>query len=722
MRSATHSLLPRWLPALLVFAAAALLWVGYTGRWSRDAWTTPDDFVGDPCEIYARVRLAMDDPLQPLLGYTTAARLAAPFGADWGQYPISDGPTFALAGLLGRLVGPVAAVNLLGCALIAAAALSFFVCARRLRWRSEWAACAALLFAFSNYHLRWLITLSFAQTWTLPPLLLLCALATRPAPIIASSRRRTLALAAALGLWIGLGNPYFVFFAGCIIGGAVALNRLRRAPWARLAPLALLTATMGLAVVLGHWAFFAAKFDGSASADQFNRGYTGAELYALKPLDLVVPPEDHRSHLLRDLGRIYASDTALKGEPFYNYLGLVGLAGLALLAFTALHRVARPAAHRRVPEAALGALWGGLLATVGGGTAALALAGIDWFRASNRIGVFFSLWALFTLFGALHRATLSRPRWVAVALAGLIGMAGWFEQTPWFNHAAARRRAAAALAADRATVAALEQVTGPHAMLFQLPFAPFPEAGRIGRMPDYEHFRPFLVSEHLRLSYGGLRGAASWEAATSRLAAPELVARLQEAGFGALWLDQRGYGDDALLAQLRRLGLPEIPSARPEIVVFRLQPQSPAHVPKLDDPRLLPHWSAATENPPAGQPWLLDLGGWSPTERAAGRLWRWARREARVGLDWEGPPRDGELCFIVNSAADAPLSIRCDGSELGTIALQGGHRREVRLPCSLKSGFQQLTFHYSGRLRRLGRDSRQIGFMVENLEWVSRPD
>ncbi|MBK8477433.1 MAG: hypothetical protein IPL39_14365 [Opitutaceae bacterium] len=382
-------------------------------------------------------------------------------------------------------------------------------------------------------------------------------------------------LGAALGLWLGWSNPYFVFFAGCLIAGAIALHRLRRAPWARLAPLALLTATMGLALVLSHWAFIAAKLGGKTGTDQFDRGYTSAELYALKPLDLVVPPEDHRSHLLRDLGRIYASDTALKGEPFYNYLGLVGVAGLALLAFTALRRVARPRANRRVPEAALGALWAGLLATVGGGTAALALAGVDWFRASNRIGVFFSLWALFTLFGALHRATLPRPRWLALALAALLGVAGWFEQTPWFDHSAARRRSGAAIAADRATVAALEQAAGPRAMVFQLPFVPFPEAGRTGQLADYQHFRPFLASEHLRLSYGALRSPVSWEAATARLTAPELVARLQEAGFGALWLDRRGYTDEALLTQLRSLGLPEIPCARPEIVIFRLQPQAP---------------------------------------------------------------------------------------------------------------------------------------------------
>ncbi len=720
MRPPSHPFLSRLAIPLLVAVAAALLWIGYTERWSTDAWRTPEGYEGDPAEIFARVRASIDDPLQPLFGYDELARLAAPFGADWGGYPISDGPTFALAGLLGRAVGPFAAVNLLGCALIAAAALSFYLCARHLRWRPEWAACAALLFAFSNYHLRWLVTLSFAQTWTLPPLLLLCASAARPAPVVGGDRRRVLLLAAALGVWLGWGNPYFVFFAGCVIAGAFVLNRLRRAPWHRLAPLGLLVAAMGVSVVVAHWAFFAAKLSGTGGTEQFDRGYTGAELYALKPLDLVIPPEDHRSHLLRDLGRIYASDTALKGEPFYNYIGLVGLAGLALLALVALRRAARPSPTRRVPEAALAALWCGLLATVGGGTAALALAGIDWFRASNRIGVFFSLWALFFLFGALHRATRSRPRWIALCLAATISVAGWFEQTPWYGYESARAAAAVKLAADRATVAAIEQTAGRDAAVFQLPFVPFPEAGRTARLADYEHFRPYLVSDTLRFSYGGLRGpaATNWTAATARLAAPEMVARLQDTGFGVLWVDRRGYADnaDALLAQLRAFGLTEIPTARAdEIAVFRLQPRTPALAPNLGDARILPLWDPFAANPSDASPWMLDCGNWSPAERAPGRVWRWARRTATLGLDWRGPATDAELRFTANSAGDARLVIRADSREIGHVDLLGGRRLDCRVPLRLEPGLQRLTFEYPGRLRRLGRDSRQIGFMVENL-------
>jgi phosphoglycerol transferase len=719
MRSPLSPSLARSAWPLFVVLATVLLWTGYTSRWDLTAWRMPDDFGGDPCEIFARVRIAMDDPLQPLVGFTHIARLGAPFAADWSVYPVGDGPTFALAGLLARAIGPFASLNVLGCALLAAAALSFHLCARRLGWRPEWAACGALLFAFSNYHLRWFITLSFTQTWTLPPLLLLCASAARPAPPAPGSRK-LLGLGAALGVWLGFGNPYFVFFAGCIVLGTAGLGRLRRAPWRRLAPLAAFLGAMGFAVLLAHWAFFAAKLTGTPGTEQFDRGYTGAELYALKPLDLVIPPADHRSRLFRDIGQVYSAFSALKGEFFYNYLGLVGIGGLVLLAFAGLRAVARRDSRRRVPDAVHGVLWCSLIATVGGGTAALALCGVDWFRASNRIGVVFSLWALLFLFGALHQAMRGTSRWFTLTAAAAIGAAGWFEQTPWSNFVQTRVEIAAKLAADRTTVATLEHTVGAEARVFQLPFVPFPEAGVTVKLRDYEHLRPFLASAGLHFSYGMLRGReeSDWCAATARLSAAAMIERLQATGFAALWIDRRGYADNAvaLLTQLRALGLAEIPTARADdVTVFRLQPRSPALAPDRKDARVITLWNPQAV-PAADQPWLLARTGWWPVELAPNRAWRWGKHEARVRLDWDQPGAvAGELRFIANSVADGQLTIRHETRVLGTVRLTGSQPREYTLPCPLEPGSHELTFEYDGRLRRYGRDQRQIGFMIENL-------
>jgi phosphoglycerol transferase len=44
------------------------------------------------------------------------------------------------------------------------------------------------------------------------------------------------------------------------------------------------------------------------------------------------------------------------------------------------------------------------------------------------------------------------------------------------------------------------------AMIFQLPFVPFPESPKVGKMFDYDHARGYLHSEGLRWSYGAMQG------------------------------------------------------------------------------------------------------------------------------------------------------------------------------------------------------------------------
>jgi phosphoglycerol transferase len=171
-------------------------------------------------------------------------------------------------------------------------------------------------------------------------------------------------------------------------------------------------------------------------------------------------------------------------------------------------------------------------------------------------------------------------------------------------------------------------------MAFQLPAAPFPEAGRIVGMPDYEHALPFLTTSSLRFSYGNLRTSSAhrWERHIARLPAPEMIAALQQAGFAALWIDRRGFADEAvpLIAALRAAGLRElpVPAALP-LNVFRLAPAESPTMPDLADPRLHDAWDD-TAPPAHGR--LYVLRGWYPPERDGARRWRWASRAAEAGL------------------------------------------------------------------------------------------
>ena len=719
MRPASSPFLPRWLlPGLIAFGAF-LLWISATGRWSARDWTVPEDFGGDPLEIYTRAQIAAEDPVAALRGFPHVERRGAPFGADWSGYPVSDGPAFALTGLLARGLGPFAAVKLMSALFIAAAAVSFYLCARHLRWRPEWAAAGALLFAFTNYQLRWAVTLSLVQTWTLPPLVLLCGYATRRAlPPVAS--RRWLLMAGLLGAWMGCGNPYFVLFGGLVAAGAVGMNRLRAARWARLRPLGLYLAALTAFCTLVHLPLLLRAAGSAAASAQFHRGFAAADLYAFKPLDLLVPPAEHRLAALGAVGRRYVTESALQGEFFYNYLGLAGLAGLVWLLAVAVRRTVQTGPRPPVPEAALGVLACTLFAMVGGANSLAAFAGFDWFRASNRSGVFLSLWALFFLCGQLQRFTVGRSRRFTITLAAVIGVAGLWEQVPLLDASAVRRAFAPQVEADRRTVASLEQTLGRSARVFQLPVVPFPEAGRLFDLGDYEHFRPFLAPSSLRFSHGALRGTAAgrWAARLAVLPTGEMLAALNQAGFAALWIDRRGFPDRAaaLLERLRAANLTELPTPRaPDIVVLRLTPGPATTLPDLDDPRLDEPWDSG---PPAAadQPALQALADWYPLERTEGRAWRWAGRRALLGLHCPAAAPALALQFRVGSLAKGRLVLSERGHVMWENNLPGGPPVETVVKLALGAGGHRLEFTFEGEpVQPSPTDTRRLGFCIENL-------
>ncbi len=157
-----------WLQGMVVVLLTMLLVGGLFQRFSWSDWGRPQWLEGDPLEVYARVKLAGEQPGHALFQFNRIERLGAPVGADWSAYPVPDRLVFVLTGLFSRAVGLIAAVQLIAALILGLNAASFYWCARWLRCRAEWALAGALLFAFANYNVRWGITLSLSQTFVCP--------------------------------------------------------------------------------------------------------------------------------------------------------------------------------------------------------------------------------------------------------------------------------------------------------------------------------------------------------------------------------------------------------------------------------------------------------------------------------------------------------------------------------------------------------------------------
>src|SRR6202011_3378560 len=91
----------------------------------------------------------------------------------------------------------------------------------------------------------------------------------------------------------------------------------------------------------------------------------------------------------------------------------------------------------------------------------------------------------------------------------------------------------------------IEAVVPPGAMLFELPYQGFPEAGPVQAMADYEPLRPYLHSHALRWSYPAMRGRADarWIREISGHAPARLLDEISEVGFQGIVIARPGYAD-----------------------------------------------------------------------------------------------------------------------------------------------------------------------------------
>jgi phosphoglycerol transferase len=139
------------------------------------------------------------------------------------------------------------------------------------------------------------------------------------------------------------------------------------------------------------------------------------------------------------------------------------------------------------------------------------------------------------------------------------------------------REIRAQYAADEEFVRHVEARVPERAMIFELPYQTFPEAGpgASRREVRYEPLRPYFHSGRLRWSYPAMLGrtADAWARSVSACPPAELVGRLAEGGFAGIVIDRRGYDDDgeALGAALEReLGAPATLSADGRSMFFDL--------------------------------------------------------------------------------------------------------------------------------------------------------
>jgi hypothetical protein len=564
-----------WYWLALLLCIVTLTWCAAYNRWTSTAWATPVSYEGDTWSQLAGTKAFASGEVFPILPKYPAS-LGAPFAANWNDYPSIEEGFFLWNAVLARTFGLLTGANvaLLSASLLAAA--SFYFACRQFGSHPIFSLAGAALFSLSRFALtRNLSHLTLAYYWHLPlGVLVIWYCLARPT---IHRERRLLVFCVAVAVLHGVQNIYYTGMFLQFLVGVCCYLAMRREPWRRIVfPLVLAAITASTVGLMNVDTLYSRIVNGP-NPSVLVRNYAGVELYALKPIELIVPVV-HRITALGDWGmNHYAKQAYVVGEIGSPYLGIVGIAALLLLLWEAVrHLVGQNL--KQVPFHLWFVLWTLAFSVIGGINALLAVCGLVLFRGSNRYSIV--ILTLVLLFLVRYLSSFTRNwKWMpASALAGSIMVLGLLDQipsSPTRESIAATRKV---VRADAKMAANLEAKLPVNAMIFQLPIMDFPEVPPIRGVACYEHFRPYLYSRHLRYSYGSDKGRTRerWQSEAEQFGTSRLINILEQYGFSAILINRKGYEDGAagLLQELRSLGKSNVLVESADFICVTLMPST----------------------------------------------------------------------------------------------------------------------------------------------------
>ncbi len=542
---------------VLLVLLAVVCWCSITGRTTEAAWQVPLEYGqkgadGDATGVLAAIKAASQGDFAPFQ-VNKISRLGAPYYGNWSDNPITEKWQYLLPGMLARSIGVFAAANFAVLLAQVLACVCFYITARLSGCKWWWAFAGGITFGFAQFALaRSVHHLMVVNYWHVPFCVLIAGWITRNE--MGETRGGRYLFALLTSFVVGMQHPYYtnMFLQLTLLG---AFYQYFRQGWKPMLQAGGIVASAAFGFFLMNFDTFVYRFLHGPNTGALVRPYIWLELSALKFMDLLMPPPDHA--LLGGLGQAYYKMVAFPCEvPPSCYLGLLGIACLVWLAVVSVRRLM--VTGRNLPLEAWQVLWILAYSAVGGLNCLAGVLGVTLFRSSTRFCIF--ILPILLLF-ALKR--LSKKKFdaeIGAVLAGICALVALWDQTPPTMTETKIAEDARLVESDRALAQQLEARLPKGAMIFQLPLMDYPESPAPG-MPSYDHFRLYLHSEHLRFSFGGVKGRP-WLEWTQHLGQsfPEVVHAIERYGFAAVYVNRNGFQDKGagILQSFRGLGYTEV--------------------------------------------------------------------------------------------------------------------------------------------------------------------
>jgi phosphoglycerol transferase len=684
--------IPVWLDGFVAAAIALLAAMRVYVPWPIDL-RTPFVAAGDGLSAQYIIKSILEHGT-----YALNPDVGAPFGATMYDYPIPE-PTHHL---FIRFIGlfthdPFLTFNLFYLSSFAAAAWTACWALQRNGIERLPAIAGAIAFALLPYHF-FRIGHVFLASYAAIPVLCHYALqlANYNAPHVAGMPRARWQSVLAIAIAAGTG-VYYAFFGlfFIVVATAIGFARSRHGLVLKVgaAYAAVIALTVGLSL-LPNTLFHHAE---GANPLIANRAPVEAEIFGLKLTQMLFPNSGHRIGALREFMGAYNASAPLVNENMTSSIGLIGTIGflIALVAFVCDER-------RRFRELwVAGALCvtGVLYATVGGFGAIVARTVLPEIRGLNRVSVFIAFFAFFAFLAAMRRLNLAaHSRLANPLLAGVMIVVTCADEIPTSGVVRPQRPA---FEASREFFTKVQSAVPAGTAVFELPYTYFPESAH--RVGSYALLEPYLFTHDLRWSFGDMHGRPSdlWNEQASMLTGNDFAGALARAGFGAVYVDRRGYKDNgaAIEKELRSvLGAPVVENATLARALYRVAPPDQNASPLI----------------------TADVGrGWGRWERNASGETSWSLGDADlIVANPNGASIPFSVRFKLNSATVRKVTLSYGEQVLSSVQLKPGEPMDLTASFDAQAGISRLAFETDAPVEHAVGGTRKA-FSISELSYAT---
>lgn len=528
--------------ALIATIISAVFVCFYWGCLKNDL---PLTYNGDSLQILAGIQGYQKGETGVLLP-RVFPRMNAPGEACWSDYP-SEKILSWTAGQFSRLLGLARGSDLTVLLLQILAGFSFYLCGMKMpavRKNQSLLVACAILYGLAPYaFLRNLQHLTLICYWQIPVFTLFLLWFGWPERVDFGARGGFV-LGIVAGMAGGLLNPYYLG-PFLVLLTMLALGKVAAGEWGSIR-------AFTMVIVSAVAGFVIQNLDNFLYAASHGRNHAALsrDLWWMVKFSLYLPdlffPRAHQWEALNNLSwRIYQGHVPpqLWGESQTAYIGMVAGTGLILLLLLGTAGVFARKYDKISPYFWLSVSLI-LFALAGGVNYLLGSFGFQLLRAMDRASIMLACFALYFLCDQLAAWLPSRLlNWFALIMVPL----GIWDQLPSYPswEEKARRKGWEDFGNDRILFKNLEAMLPKGAMIFELPVKDFPEMGPVGEMEDYEHLRPVLHTDSLRISYGAVkgRGDTDWQKECAAKQDDELVKELKQRGFSAILINRKAFQD-----------------------------------------------------------------------------------------------------------------------------------------------------------------------------------